>query len=868
VVVGRGLIAAGLALSSVLPLARPVAAAAEITLDAHAQLQGHVRPGAWAEVVVHVTNTGPAVSGELRVRTQGTQGQGASQFGVSVELASGAIQDHFLYAKPPLFGSKLWVDLVVGSQALVTKEIPIKSHDAYAPIIGVVAEHPEGFMRDVTAAVAPNEQVGGQPTTVLTLDPADLPDRVEAWSAIDRLIWQDVDTTQLNTQQLDALRLWVAAGGRLVILGGTTGITTLSALPADLLPFQPVQTTTVAPADLASLIGSLPDAATDTPVLAGTFTRGSVMGRSGNFVYAAQAGYGQGQVTIIGVNPAEPWLARSEAAETLWHRVLPAASNAVVSPFQFADDSSLLYALQNLPAVALPPIEQIFLLLLAYIALIGPINYLVLRRLDRREWAWVTMPALVVVFAVGSYALGAALKGSDVIVNELSIVRAGQGTDQGRAQSYIGVYSPSRKVFTVQIANGALISETNSQLQTGQSGQPLDVLIGKTTSELRNFEVGFGVLRGFRAEAQASAPKIDASLGFKGGKVVGTITNNSPTALENVAVLFAGVVSVKPSLAAGETWQLSLDADPSNAFQFQLSETIFGSSFPRDPVEQRKLATRRAVVDQLSQYSSGIVGTPSDTPLLLGWQSTPALHVELAGDQPNRVGDSLFLVPLSMTYDAQTAFNDRLLVKTIIETKSDQAWFDGGSYTLSRGTMTVELRPAGLAGTFKSSGLQIALTQGNIINLAGGGPHITPLPDAQQPDQNDPVGEGVDGGNGGNGAVPPDAPGAGGGDTGNGGVAGGDPTDEPREEPAPMPFPGKPEPGTVDSNPELQLFDFSAGRWYEFPHFDTNNGYVIDNPERYVDPNGRVLLRLVNRNNEGAGNYFQIFARLEGTIEP
>ena len=64
------------------------------------------------------------------------------------------------------------------------------------------------------------------------------------------------------------------------------------------------------------------------------------------------------------------------------------------------------------------------------------------------------------------------------------------------------------------------------------------------------------------------------------------------------------------------------------------------------------------------------------------------------------------------------------------------------------------------------------------------------------------------------------------------------------------------------------MFDFSAAKWYEFPHFDTNNGYVIDSPERYVDSNGRVLLRLVNRSNGGEGNYFQITARLEGTIEP
>ena len=36
-----------------------------------------------------------------------------------------------------------------------------------------------------------------------------------------------------------------------------------------------------------------------------------------------------------------------------------------------------------------------------YIVLVGPVNYLVLRWLDRREWAWVTVPVLIAVFTVG-----------------------------------------------------------------------------------------------------------------------------------------------------------------------------------------------------------------------------------------------------------------------------------------------------------------------------------------------------------------------------------------------------------------------------------------------------------------------------------
>ena len=58
-------------------------------------------------------------------------------------------------------------------------------------------------------------------------------------------------------------------------------------------------------------------------------------------------------------------------------------------------------------------------------------NYLVLRWLDRREWAWVTIPTLIAVFTVGAFGFGNALRGSDVILHEIAIVRGAPGTDRG-----------------------------------------------------------------------------------------------------------------------------------------------------------------------------------------------------------------------------------------------------------------------------------------------------------------------------------------------------------------------------------------------------------------------------------------------------
>ncbi|MGI8929662.1 MAG: hypothetical protein ACR2H0_09415, partial [Candidatus Limnocylindrales bacterium] len=428
---------------------------ADLRISAQPLLGGHVRPGAWTAVNVLVENDGPAVTGELRIR--GTQ-QTQSQYGVEADLPTGARQRFTLYAQTALFGSRVNIDLVSGEQVVATQQVKITSHEAYSPIVAVVAEKPEGLLPAVTdAMVNPNVSTA----TVIRLALADLPPRVEAWAAIDRLVWQDVDAANLTREQLDALRLWVGAGGRLIILGGATGGGTIRGFNRDgeiLLPFDPAKTIDVPPADLGGILGSLPTTATAVPALSGTLDHGTVLARSGDDVIAAETGYGRGSVTLVGFNPAEPWIAEGSASDVLWHRLLPQTSGPALNPLAVTDDSQIVYALQNLPSIDLPPIEQLFVLLIAYIALIGPINYLILRRLDRREWAWVTIPALVVVFAVGSYGLGATLKGSDVIVNQITVVRAAQGTGRGIGQAYIGIYSPSRRSFDVRIPGGALLS--------------------------------------------------------------------------------------------------------------------------------------------------------------------------------------------------------------------------------------------------------------------------------------------------------------------------------------------------------------------------------------------------------------------------
>lgn len=827
-------------------------AAADLSMEVRPLLGGNVRLGAWAAVEVELANDGPAIVGELRLAGDR---QGRSSYGMEVDLPTGSRKTYVLYAQPAIFRSKIDVALVVAGATLATASAPITVNDPYAAVIGVVAERPQGIVPDLVAA---SGSLRGNRPSVVTLGPADLPGRVEAWGGVDRLVWQDVDASQLSGRQADALAAWVAAGGRLVVLGGTTGTSTLGAFPEELLPFRPATTVDVALGDLDAFFGGpAGDAETMIPALTGPLERGNALVTSGGRVVAAQASYGQGSVALIGFDPGHAELAGGAPIQSLWRRILPASTGPVVNPLARPDDGQLVSALGNIPAASLPPLGPLLFLLVTYIVVVGPLNYLLLRRLDRREWAWLTMPAIVLVFAAGSYGLGTLLRGGDVIVNEVGVVRAATGTDRGLAQVYVGVFSPSRQRYDVRVGGGALLSNPVSIQQEGGTQQPLDVLFGEETSRLRGYQVGFGALRGFRAEAPVQVPRISSDLRFVEGRLVGTVTNHASDGLEAVAIVFGDAVAVLGDVGPGATVQVELRVSSQGMFGLPLSERLYGASFTGsfDPESERTRFTRRGVIDALTLTEfGGPSRLAAEGPVLLAWRSAPVLDVELSGQPARTMGQTLYLASLPARIDGPTSFSPSLIRRSVLASDAIEATDQGAAFTLSRGSMTVDFRPIAFEGEFRVSRLILSFSQGEgFIDRDPEGDPISPLPDDQQPPQDDPLGGAVDPAVGGAQGEP--------GTT----TAPSTPAPSPVAEPSDRPPAPKLQPPRFDGLPEIQLFDRLSGRWLEFPHFDSNRAAAIAAPERYVDGAGSVLVRFVNRGAQ-EGTYFELHVRLDGEI--
>ena len=366
---------------------------------------------------------------------------------------------------------------------------------------------PSGIVGSIHLPAEPEPGRAGRSSR---LDPDDLPERVEAWSALDRLVWQDVDADRLSTAaSCDALRGWVAGGGRLVIVGGTTGPDRRSsAFPDALLPYRPDARPTSRPRALGGSSASSRPARRTSRRWRGELDRGPGARDVGDRVVAAERPYGSGLGDAPRLRPdgrldrRRPTAARRPLAPPPARRGRAAAS-------ALSDDSQLvergLAAAVARPAADRRPARSCCS---PTSLLIGPINYLVLERLDRREWAWVTMPVLIVVFAVGAYGFGSLLRGSDVIVNEVAIVRGAPGRDR---RDRAGL--PRRLLAVARHLPGqrpgrraAVVADQRRLLRRRRHGAPsLDVLQGDP-ARVRDLAVGFGSLRTIRAETAGRRP--------------------------------------------------------------------------------------------------------------------------------------------------------------------------------------------------------------------------------------------------------------------------------------------------------------------------------------------------------------------------
>lgn len=528
---------------------------------------------------------------------------------------------------PPV--SRQWDYRLEGSNRL-----PPAINSQRSLIIGV---GPEIGLNDMAAM---HRRADGQSRLAV----AQLPDTSglpEAWYGYEGVDWLVLATsdpsvvTSLNAAQLTAIRRWVELGGRLVILAGRE-TPTVFASGQPLAELAPAQwsgqfTTLRRSAELENYVGEIvdpllvPGGELNVPLLAST--SGIVEVQQANAPLIVRAGRGFGEVVVVALDLDQPPLAEWDSRERFLSVLLAMSARGTresareggsrIAHSGITDLSGQLQgALDQFRGVSYVPFVLIALLVLAYILLIGPGDYLFVRKLlGRMSATWVTFPLLVIISSVAAYAFAHWTKGDRLRLNQVDLVDFDLATSRVRGTSWAHVFSPEMAAYDMtlapNLANGEPAPETTPRL-IAWMGTPGPVLGGmdrtsqpaasygsyRFTPELNAMQgvpipiwASKGVVGRWHGD-DAPPVRVDLKASIT-GVPEGTITNLLDVPLENCLLAYDRWAFSLPVIQPGETIRLDRRSE-----HRELRDELTGRRTERD--DDNKIRDYRREYDRLS----------------------------------------------------------------------------------------------------------------------------------------------------------------------------------------------------------------------------------------------------------------------------
>ncbi len=629
-----------------LPVAAQEQEASDLQMDVlQAGYDGQYRVNEWFPVTVEVSNDGPDRRVVLDWRY--AAGTGGPVFQREIDLPRDSRKRVTLNVLSKDFARVADLRLRVENDIIHEQEVRLTPLENEQSMIAVLSSDETllNSLSTIETATMRNPQV-------VRMEADYLPDNASALSGLDVIFVHDIPTADLSTAQREALTLWTSLGGTLVVSGGINAEDTVPGL-GDLLPVD-VQ-------DLQNGISLEPlnDFVKQDPLETDTTTTTSnVELRPGaealdNEQLITVQRIGNGRVIFAAFDFA---VLRSWRGEPdFWETILPFQPHvALAGAFRWRN-SDLLRGVLHFPELDLPSFEVMLLFVAGYIVLIGPVNFLVLRRLKRADLAWFTIPVLVVVFVVATYSASFLIRGIRPQLIQVGVIQGFEGQQNGLATSFLGVFSPNRGTFTLEFPNETLVSTGGEDNMFGViESADSPVRWTDTNTQVRDILVDVSSLRTFIAEQNVSVPvQVSSSLERQPNTLTGEVRNTGSAPLQDALLVSGDSVQHLGTIAPDATAEVDL--------------TLNQGTFPRRAnVATEGMFNRQLLLNILSdtsQPTSSFAQPPPAVPgnqipeslfsqnrsYLLAWGETPTLEAELAGTVTEQSGLTLYMIRLQET---------------------------------------------------------------------------------------------------------------------------------------------------------------------------------------------------------------------------
>ncbi|MDW8299395.1 MAG: hypothetical protein RML95_08645 [Anaerolineae bacterium] len=558
------------------PLGVYAQAPSGVTLNVEVGYDGYFRSGQWTPLRITASNSGADISGTLRVTASDTINQPTDAYAVTLDLPRQSSKQLFVYIPLSAQAQQVRLELVTAERivAMITRDVRAARPEDV--LFAVITESPRGSvdLRNFRSGTGDAYQANWRVENVPRLG--------EALRGLDALILTDADTGNLSLEQRRAIEDWVLSGGHLIVTGGPNWQKTQAGVTR-LLPMQPSGTVTLTSLPSVAAFAGIADQLTtnnSSPIVVanGVLLPDAqvLIAESGTPILVRRM-LGGGKVDYLAIDPSlEPFQSWTNRGQ-FWFTLLTTATMRPSWSSGIVNVDQAIVAADFIKGLRLPDVLQLGLFLLAYVAVIGPLNYLILRQLKRREWAWFTIPLIVVMTSVLYYVTGFNLRGTQAIINRMAVVQVWQGSERAQVDGVVGVLAPRRGIYSLSAGEGMTLRTLTTE-SFGNIGIPRNLTIyedGVYTA--RDFPIDAGTTQPFAISGYTTVTPIEgeAIIQLTGGAITPSIdgqtanvriqvnfTNTSGITLNDAMLLAAGGVRSLGTVRAGESRSVQLDVNP------------------------------------------------------------------------------------------------------------------------------------------------------------------------------------------------------------------------------------------------------------------------------------------------------------------
>ncbi len=659
-------------------------------------------------------------SGELQVELP-TEYETVMLYAVPVNLPKDSVKKLVVNIPMTRFLSKLKVNLAEGKNQLVSKTFRIDPGvSAETMVIGVLSDTYDRIQYINSVSL---QGTGAMAVKNLRLDEAVFPEEPEVLKAFNVILINDFDTAKLNIRQYENLKNWTMEGGLLIIGTGPSYNKTLAVFKDDFLAGQTGQLSMVETEALAGFVtnktGSASTYATagvgqSTVVYGGAYGSGrqvvaakavrvptavqvpaaaapELTGKAasltlnvlaiqlkdsmpviaeGNLDLVQRVDRDRGSVLLtsfdLGMEPLAGWIGSGAFAD----RLLSTSLNSLTGGWNlykggpeqniYAMDS----AIRNIPEIALPKISYMILVFALYILLAGPVSYTILKRMDRRELLWLTVPVLSLVFSGAVYISGFGTRMTEPVVNVISVLNY-EKRGAVASKTYAGIFTPTKNNIVVKSEGEGRIrplfvdrgrygsvggNEQVSRIEAKVNLAPLNTI--------EYYKTGVWSMKAVMLEdGQVSGGSVEGSLNYGGESFTGSVTNNSGFDLEECYIITANQYMKVGAIRNGET--ASINAKPSSYFgnRYDLLNAIYKDPYsgpaPLNRLNYEEIRGLRESMQkrQVLEYSFLSQDLGNREAVLMGWSRRSGAQNLLVNEkQTKRYEKSLILADVDISF--------------------------------------------------------------------------------------------------------------------------------------------------------------------------------------------------------------------------